>query len=322
MRVNIPPPTLIAPLPNPVINSNGIAAADNGAAPVPAAPAPLPAQDPAPEVNPAPGDLLTQIRAAPVPRNETLWIFVKRQEGSNYVTCLCGCMAKTGAGKLEYSAPNTGLVSAHLKVHHRDLLAEFQRCQNNDGDFNALKRKIETLDASLTEKIAKRIKKNDQFFSKALALPNAIAVDLRLTIWMVANAISRASINDCLFDSYLRTLGAPTAANRHVFQDTYLHALDDFVVEEMKARLAHVPCVSISSDGWRDRRRRDFIKVVLSWCDNISPDRWGIQVIEPDFIYVPSDTTAESIESLVNDSLNFIVRFSFTPLNVLSPFSP
>jgi hypothetical protein len=126
---------------------------------------------------------------------------------------------------------------------------------------------------------------------------------------MAANGISRAAINDPLFDAFLRTLGAPVTSNRHFIQDRYIPMLDDFVVADIKSRLSLVPCVSISSDGWRDRRRRDFINVVLSWCDNISNSHWGIQVVEPDLIQVPSDTSAVSLESLLNDSLEFIVLY-------------
>jgi hypothetical protein len=245
-------------------------------------------------------------------RKFTLWNFVDRID-ANFAYCKCGCLENDGASRKKFSAPNTGLVRRHVEKLHPRLYSLFSNCQNNLGNYNELITAIAALDGAAVEKVAKRRRHSDQFFIKSSKLDRAAATDLRLVLWAVANGISRNALNDTLFDSYLKSLGCDIPPNRQTLQERHLPVLDDLVTSSMIDQLKSVLSVSTSSDGWRDRARRDWINVVVTWCDvsATDPKKWEIYSIEPDLIFLPSSATADTIAYLINNALDSVVPTSF-----------
>lgn len=242
-------------------------------------------------------------------RKFTLWNFVDRIDAS-YAYCKCGCLDTDGVERKKYFAANTGCVKRHVEKVHPQLYSLFSNCQNNLGNYNELIDTIARLDGEAVQKAGKRRRQSDQFFTKGLKLDKAVTNELRLVLWAVVNGISRNALNDPLFDSYLRGLGCQAAPNRHTLQEQHLPVLDQMVTETMREQLQKVQCVSLSSDGWRDRARRDWINIVVTWCEasQSNPKKWEIYSIEPELIFLPSSATADSIAFLINSALDTVVR--------------
>jgi hypothetical protein len=184
---------------------------------------------------------------------------------------------------------------------------------NNTDNVNGLKEHIDARYADSLAYTNKKRKKQGKLEFKAVKLDKAVVSELRLMLWAVSNGISRNSLNDPLFDDFMKSLGTHLAPNRHTLQDEHLFVLDQLVLESIREKLKGVPCVSISSDGWRDNSRRDWINVVITWCGE-SPEKktWKIFCVEPDLIFLPTSATAEAIAYLINQSVDSIVLFFLT----------
>lgn len=243
-------------------------------------------------------------------RKITQWIFAERHEDGKHVYCKLGCLSDDGLSKKAYVAHTTSHVIRHCATHHKDLQDAFVRCCNTKAGINELLDSVNATDLDTSEKLRKRRKKSDSIWGKAVKMPNAVASDLHLLLWAVKNGISRNALNDKLFDSYVRSLGAITPANRHDLQAQHLPLLDELVRDTMVAALKDVQCISLSSDGWKDRARRDWINLVIVWISE-TPGLWQINCIEPDLIHVPVSATSATISYLIDESLSHIVPPSY-----------
>lgn len=245
-----------------------------------------------------------------VTRKFTLWNFVVR-DGASHSLCKCGCLDDVGLGRKRYSTPSSGLVKRHLAACHPHLLLEYSNLKANRGNLNQLLETIERLDGEALQQAAKKRRRSDSFWAKALKLEASVASDLRLLIWAISNGISRNSLNDPLFDTYLKSLGAQASPNRHALQESCLPILDRFVTDSFSSELNGIASVALSSDGWRDRTRRDWVNIILAFIvDSVTEKKWNIRVIEPDLILIPGSATANTIALLINESLERIVRIS------------
>lgn len=245
-------------------------------------------------------------------RKYTLWIFVDRDNGAQ-VICRCGCLGKEGADRLVYSGPTTGAVKQHMIGKHKALYDEFMRCKNANGNWERLLESIQILNDATVEKITKRRRRSDGFYSTAIAknLEKATVAELKLMMWALSNRIPRIALDDVLFDSYLREVGTSPTPNRHLLQSSHLVELDNLVVKEFTDELASVKCVSLSADGYRDRVRRDWLNVTVYWCAPSKQKviKWEIRLLKPDIIYLPSSATAENISLYISEVVDDFVRF-------------
>lgn len=318
----VPPP--LPGLPPPVLRPDVVRAAPPAAAqhhlravPPPAqlGPAAVPAVMPVPNDPQDDGENSDDERAPPAQRDrrvQTLWIFVENRPNTHYVTCKCGCVDDTTGDRLQYSAPNSGIVKRHALARHPDLLMEYTNCKNANGNFNALFEKIERINADRLDRIAKKRRRSDTFFNNAVAgLENRLKSSLTLLMWATANGVPRNALNCPLFDTYHEQIGAPAPPNRHTLQSTYLPQLDSFVVDEIKRILSNCLSVGLSADGWRDRTRRDWIGVhIYAIIDTFENNQlmWKLIVVAPDLIFMESNATAENIATSVSQSVDLFVH--------------
>jgi hypothetical protein len=185
-------------------------------------------------------------------------------------------------------------------------------CQNNRGDFNEMLDAIQKMNDKAIARAKVMRDKNTNFWNKAVGLDNQTSSEIRLLMWAVSCGISRNALNDPLFDSYLKSLGKSPAANRHTLQSQALPVLDSLVGTSWQNDLKGVLCVSISSDGWRDQLRRNWINLVVQWCESAKsdPSKWAIYVVEPDLIPLSTSATAEALAYLLSGVLEKFVRIS------------
>lgn len=242
-------------------------------------------------------------------RKTTFWIFAERIDAKTSF-CKCGCF-ETGrrVGRLKYATSSTGNISRHVETLHPELFSAFQNAKDNRGNWTTLLEEIDRLNGDSVQQLAKQRRHSDSFWAKAVDLEPAVASDLRLLLWAISNSISRNSLNDPLFDAFLKSLGSNPSPNRHTLQSQYLPVLDGFVIDSFSDDLEGILSVALSSDGWRDRARRDWINIVLAFIVNAkNGKKWLIRVIEPDLIFLPSSATAETIAYLINNALEPLVR--------------
>lgn len=245
-------------------------------------------------------------------RKVSYWTFVDKINGSDDAYCKCGCLNADGVLRLVYSAPSTGAVKRHLEKHHQQLSSRFLACKNRNGNLNELVELMEKANAEALEKAQKRRRRSDSFWAKSVHLEREVASNLRLLTWAVSCGVSRYALNDILFDAYHKSMGCEPPKNRHLLQDSYLPVLDELLRERMVSDLKEVASVSLSSDGWRDNARRDWINVVIYWIvESPTMKRWLIKCMEPDLIFLPSSATADTIAYLINGSLDPVVLFFF-----------
>jgi len=239
-------------------------------------------------------------------RKVTLFIFVERIPNNHKdVVCKCGCLSKDGSARLQYAAATVGHVKIHCAAHHPLLLTQFQSCKNAKGSFHVLEQNIENLNISALANIEKNKKNGSRFFKMVnIGLDHRIKVNLLLTMWSVANGVSRISVNCPIFDTYLKALGTEPALNRHLLEDVYVPAVDKLVIEDLVDDLSSCKSVSLSCDGWRDRARRDWIGVCVYWTsEETNVDLWKLRCVHSDLIYVPGSASANNLETFVLGSV-------------------
>ena len=242
-------------------------------------------------------------------RKFTLWNFVSRIDATNSF-CKCGCLDNDGIERKKYFTGSTGNIKRHVAKLHPTLLTMFEDIKTHRGNITQLLEKIEELDGNAIGKAAKKRRNSDRFWTKALDIGPAVVADLRLLMWSIANGISRNSLNDILFDAYLKSIGAQAATNRHTLQEQHLPILDQLVRDSHISDLKDIMSAAISSDGWRDKHRRDFINVVIAFIKcHETKKLWLIKVVEPDLIFLPTSATADTIAYLINNVLNEVVLF-------------
>jgi hypothetical protein len=247
-------------------------------------------------------------------RKLSYWAFVENINGVNEAYCKCGCLDADGVLRLRYAAPSTGAVKRHLEKHHKQFFSKFLACKDRNGNINELFELIEKANAEALEKAQKRRRRSDSFWAKSVQLEKEVSSNLRLLTWAVSCGVSRIALNDILFDAYHKSLGCEPPKNRHLLQDSYLPALDELLRERMVSDLKEVASVSLSSDGWRDNARRDWINIVIYWImESQTPKRWHIKCMEPDLIFLPNSATADTIAYLIDGALEPIVH-------LISPF--
>lgn len=131
--------------------------------------------------------------------------------------------------------------------------------------------------------------------------------DLELSLWAIVNGVSRVALNCPIFDSYLNHVGSTPTANRHDLKLEHLMQLNQLVVTEQRARIVPVRSVSIFSDGWRDRVRRNWIDLGVSFTNEMlmgGQKEWSIEVFDTDMLPIPGASTGDVLETLVKESLD------------------
>ena len=108
-----------------------------------------------------------------------------------------------------------------------------------------------------------------------------------------------------------RCIGANVPPNRHDLQASYLLQLDRLVVLEIRRQLSTVNSVSVLSDGWRDRVRRNWLDLGIAWVSDLHPTRWVIETVDADLIPIVGASTGNTIETLVRESVEEFVRLFF-----------
>lgn len=121
--------------------------------------------------------------------------------------------------------------------------------------------------------------RNVAFYKKSRTQSNDVEADLILTIWATCRGISKDALNDALFDAYLHKKGCNITPHRNDWEEVYLAKLDDFVQEELHAKLAKRASVCLAADGWGYRLRRKYVDITLSFVD----DNWNLCLAHPDF---------------------------------------
>lgn len=250
-------------------------------------------------------------------RKLTGWIFVDMHDKTRIggmAFCKLGCLSKQGSDRLSYSATDTGAVARHMKAKHPDLWKDFEACKNDEDSVNRLTRQVEAQNDKILSTIAKKLALNNTFWANASdGLDTRVRNSLTLLMWAVSNGVSRICLNCPLFDAFLRGIGGQTAPNRHELHNVYLPVLDGLVLTEMERQLRGVDSVSLSADGWKDRKRREFISVTLYWVTEASDrKRWQISLVHADLIHLPGSATGETISELVSSAVE-----SFVPAKCL-----
>lgn len=251
------------------------------------------------------------LKRARTTRKFTLWNFVDGF-GNSTSYCKLGCLDEAGVSRMIYSTPNSGPINRHLFRWHKDILQMYNDTKINKQNINQLIEKIEQLDSAAVVKATKRRRQSDSFWAKAIKLEPSVISEIKLLMWAITNGISRNSLNDPLFDSFLKSVGAQMAPNRHTIHDQHLPVLDHLVLDSQRSELKNILSVALSSDGWRDRSRRDWVNIVVTFIrDSKTAKKWEIRVLEPDLIFLPSSATGDTIAFLINDVLDSVVRIIF-----------
>ncbi len=191
-------------------------------------------------------------------RKLTNWSFVDRID-NNSSYCKCGCLDADGFDRKKLVTPTSGAITPHVKKKHPELWSMKTQLKINRGNLNQLLEKIEELNGGAVAKAKRQRRGSQKFWLKSIDLEPKVISELKLLLWSISNGISRNAINDPLFDSYIRSLGAEVAPNRHTLQSQHLPILDELVRYSYLEDLKEIPSVALSSDGWRDRHRRDWI---------------------------------------------------------------
>ena len=77
--------------------------------------------------------------------------------------------------------------------------------------------------------------------------------------------------------------------------------------------------VSVLSDGWRDRVRRNWLNLGIAWMSDLHPTRWVIETVDADLIPIVGASTGNIIETLVRESVEeFVHALSLPPPPYLS----
>lgn len=244
-----------------------------------------------------------------VTRKVTASIFFDRLKELNLYACKVGCLGNDTVSRKELKCHNTGHMVKHMSAAHPLLWNMFLGCKNNAASYNTLLANIDSAAKVVAAKIEKNKKSTLKWTRSFEAhVEGAVASNLLLLMWQIANGIGRMSSNCPIFDLYLRSLGTNPAANRHTFQESYLPLLSALVVEEQREELSECSSVSLSADGWRSRTRQDFMSVTAAWMKTVADGTWKIGVAEVDLIHVSGSTTAETLETLVSNSVEGFVR--------------
>src|SRR5262249_9084516 len=84
-------------------------------------------------------------------------------------------------------------------------------------------------------------------------------------------------------------------------------SLDLLVKREIKARLMKVRSVSVTSDGWRDRVKRNWLDLGIAWIVETNA-KWEIEVVfDVDLILLPGESTGDVLETAVRESVEEFV---------------
>ena len=97
-------------------------------------------------------------------------------------------------------------------------------------------------------------------------------------------------------------------SNRHDLESMYLEAVDRFVIDDFKGRLSGRESVATSQDGWRDKKRRNWVDSGVAFVEHdLKRDIWIIDTLDLDMIPLPGSSSSENLASLLKESLdNFL----------------
>lgn len=242
-------------------------------------------------------------------RKLTSWIFVEPTGQPGQYLCLLGCVEPVKSGLFGYVATSTSSIHRHCKHKHIDFLKKLALAKSNNYSVEKLEKEVAAKKAATLQALAKAKQHEEKFFRKVdRNMTKKVLCDLKAMAWSIANGISRASLNCALFDSFLREAGAQPVANRHDLQSEYLPQLDRLVLADIQARLKLCRSVSVTADGWRDRRKRNWIDMGIAWtADSDDSKRWIIEVVDADLIYMPGDINGDVIETAIRESIDKFV---------------
>lgn len=88
----------------------------------------------------------------------------------------------------------------------------------------------------------------------------------------------------------------------------YLPQPDRLLIHHVTDRLRKVRSVSLSSDGWRDRSRRNWIELGVTWMATADDESaWTIEVVDIDIIHLPGDIFGNVLAAAVKESVECFV---------------
>lgn len=252
-----------------------------------------------------------------ISRRRTFRIFTEPEKQNNDSSSFCklGCISDSTGDRLVYATPTTGAIKRHVSRHHALFLNQYLECKNHLDNFNKLLAAVESIDKATVAKIARKRQSTAQLYKSVTpGLENKARSELLLELWAVANNISRFALNDPIFDTFLRSVGADVSPNRHTLQERHLVVLDNVVLADIKARLAKTKAVSVSSDGWRDLTRKNWLDLNVYWTsDGVTSDgrpKWILESEDVALLFVSGAINGDVIESLIRSELNDLVLFN------------
>eukprot|EP01127_Copromyxa_protea_P001291 TRINITY_DN1131_c0_g2_i11.p1 TRINITY_DN1131_c0_g2~~TRINITY_DN1131_c0_g2_i11.p1 ORF type:complete len:334 (-),score=21.85 TRINITY_DN1131_c0_g2_i11:221-1222(-) len=170
-----------------------------------------------------------------------------------------------------------------MEIHHPETLEMWDVATSTlHGNLNAVM-EFNKVNFDKAKARVRRIENQQTtLFRKVQSgLDQQILAVLYLLIWAVVNCISRYALNDHLLDSFFQLIGATAVPNRHTLQDVYLPLLDDCVAKCLNKLVIDIKSVSMCSDGWSDRQRRNWINYTLHFI-HVTETKWELVVLHPD----------------------------------------
>lgn len=199
-------------------------------------------------------------------RKITNWMFVEPTDVHGRYLCVLGCTEPDKSGLFNFAVTSTSSIHRHCERKHQDFLQKLALAKNNQYNIDQLEKEVLARKTLAEETLSKHKKHEAKFFRKInKGMTKKVVSNLRVTAWAIVNGISRAALNCVVFDSFLREVGSTPIANRHDLQAEYVPQLDRLVISELQARLKLTRSVSVTSDGWRDRRKCNWIDLGLAW---------------------------------------------------------
>jgi hypothetical protein len=229
-------------------------------------------------------------------------------EKSKRAYCRLGCISKDGKTRQSIAVTSTDNIKDHCIAKHDKEWQRFEACCNNKASCDEFLERITVLEQATMDRIAQMNRRTLKFFRKIDdGLDVRVRNELTCLIWSVVNNVPRIALNCPFFDAYVSSIGGTKTTNRHDLQSEYLPILDQYVVKTMQKRMIKARSCSVSSDGWKDRRNRNWIDLAIAWMFERSIDEWDIEVFDADLVPVTTSSTGNVLETLVRESVDDLV---------------
>jgi len=191
--------------------------------------------------------------------------------------CKLGCIEKDQKSLKSIAVSSTDNVKDHVVARHHQMWLDYEKAENNLISISDFKNKINQMHADALARLQKLNANTLKHYRKIdSGLDKRVRDELTAMIWAISNNVSRVALNCPYFDAYLSSIGGFTLPNRHDLSQVYVPELDQYVINNIRKRLSRVKSVSISSDGWKDRRRRNWmISGLLGWVRLQAPKTRG-----------------------------------------------